>query len=130
MRIASLGSVWVLVFFGSLAGPFLPLISLFRMAFGMGQLALNHTLSRRSPLANRDWLDWACLVLAVAGSIVAAVLARMAGEPAPLFVLPVLLPYSVIQVRSFRRSLEAHARPRVEPLRLPVRERETERAAA
>ncbi len=125
-RLLSLSSVWALVFFGALAGPLLPLLGLFRMVFGTAQLGLNHILARNSPLAGRDRADWALLGLALAGSMTAAALAQANGSHAPVFFLPVLLPYTALQLRTFRRSIEAHREPLAMPIRL---EEPLERAA-
>jgi hypothetical protein len=111
MRLLSLMMVWALVVCGSLMTPVLPVLGGARMAFGGSQLLLNHRLARRTPIAGRDRYDWALLGLALLGSIGAAAAAKaLAGEMTLPLLLPVLLPYSAIQLRSFRRSLDAHNR--------------------
>ncbi len=109
IRLASLGSVWVLVFLASLLAPVLPILGALRMAISGVQLMLNQKLARRRPIAGRDRYDWALLGLAFAGSVFAASIVRITGDAHdPLIFLPVLLPYSALQARSFQRSNEAH----------------------
>ena len=123
VRLVSLGSVWFLVFGSSLLAPVLPVLGILRMAFSGVQLFLNQKLARRQPIAGRDRYDWGLLLVAFAGSVAAASVARATGDPeqTPLLLLPVLVPYSGLQLRSFRRSLHAHGRrepaaPVVEPI--------------
>ena len=109
VRLASLGSVWLLLFASSLVAPVLPMIGALRMAFSGLQLVLNRNLARRLPIAPRDRYDWGLLLLAFAGSVAAASVARAtAGGYSSLLLLPVLIPYSGLQLRSFQRSLDAH----------------------
>lgn len=129
-RLVSLSSVWVLVFFGALAGPLLPVLGVCRMVFGGAQLALNQVLARHSPLAGRDRYDWMLLGLALAGSVTAASLARATGTTSPVFVLPLLLPYTALQWRSFRRSIEAHRVSEAVPIPFPAVRPAAERRAA
>lgn len=129
-RLGSLSSVWVLVFLGSLAGPLLPLIGVLRMVFGGAQLALNQALARRSPLAGRDRWDWVLLALAFAGSVTAASLSKATGTTSPLFFLPLLLPYTALQLRSFQRSIEAHRISEPAPIPFPAARPAAERRAA
>ena len=110
VRLASLGFVWFLVFGASLLAPLLPVLGVLRLALSGGQLVLNRKLAQRRPIAPRDRYDWGLLLVAFGASVAAASVARAAGDAhATLLVLPVLVPYSGLQMRSFRRSLEAHA---------------------
>ncbi len=107
-RLASLGSVWVIVLGSAVLGPLLPILGIARMASAGGQLLLNHKLARRLPLERRDHFDWVLLALAFAAAILAASVGNATGGSEPrLMLLPVLIPYSVLQLRSFRRSLAA-----------------------
>ena len=125
LRLVSLGSVWFLVFGSSLLAPVLPVLGILRMAFSGVQLVLNQKLARRLPIAPRDRYDWGLLLLAFAGSVAAASVARATGDSyASILLLPVLIPYSGLQLRSFRRSLDAHrtdGRPGVLVAPIPLR---------
>lgn len=132
-RLASLVSMWLLVFGAALLGPLLPLVGLVRFAFSTVQLVLNQRLARRIPLGTRPRSDWVLLALAFLGSCLVATL-REGGVslPLPVLLLPVLVPFSAIQVRSIRRSLAVHARTTGaarEPIPFRRREDDARRAA-
>ncbi len=125
-RLFSLGFLWLMVFGAGLL-PLVPLLAGARMAFSGAQLFLNRTLAKRSPLASRDRYDWALLGLAFAGSIAVAAIAGATGNRPSAALLLVLLPYSGLQLRSYRRSLAAYAVR--QPLAFPALS-ESERLAA
>ena len=129
-----MGAVWVLVFCASVLGPLLPVLGALRMLAGGAQLGLNHALARRMPIAGRDRVDWVLLGFAFAGSVLSATLVEVTGSTMPLFVLPLLIPYSGLQIRSYRRSLDAHRvqaeHSMLEPLAFRVGAVAVERQAA
>lgn len=110
MRLVSLCTTWLLVF-GASVLPLVPVIAVLRLAFGTVQMGLNQALAKRSPLSSRDRWDWLLLLLAFGGSVAVAAMQRATGDSWAPAMLLVLVPYSVIQLRSFQRSLVAHAVP-------------------
>lgn len=118
VRLASLGSVWFLVFGASLVAPLLPVLGIARMAASGAQLFLNRNLARRTPIASRDRYDWLLLGIAFAGAMFVSSFAQLTGHIPSMLVLTVLVPYSGLQLRSFQRSLVAHRGIALE--RLPV----------
>lgn len=110
MRMASLVVTWLLVFGASLI-PLMPVIGALRLLSGGAQMGLNQALAKRSPLNGRDRWDWAMLLLAFAGSVAISAIQQVRGELWTPTMLLVLFPYSVIQLRSYQRSIVAHAVP-------------------
>jgi hypothetical protein len=108
-RLASLGLLWVAILGSPLLGPFvLPLIAI-RFATSPAQLFLNTDLGRRRPLDGRTRLDWLLLVVTFIAACVSGQLHQNAqGAMAPLTLLPLLAPFSAIQLRAALRSYRAH----------------------
>jgi len=119
VRLASLGSTWLLIFGASLLAPLLPLLGLARMAASGGQLFLNRSLAKRIPIAGRDRYDWLLLGIAIGGAVFVPSFAELTGHSPSMLLLTVLLPYSALQLRSFRRSLVAHRGIALNRLPLP-----------
>ena len=108
-RLASLASVWVLLF----ASPFLGWLMLptlvVRTALSFTQLFLNRQLSKVHPLEPRGLADWGLLGLALLASMFAAQMAETTGHQSVWYVVPVAMIFSAIQLRMCRRSELAHA---------------------
>jgi len=100
----------VLVFMAPLLGPLLAPLAVLRFAASSVQLYLNTTLGRRQPVGRRDWMDWTWLGLALGGSIAAAAVddAYQTGYTWWLL-LPVIVPFSMIQLRMGLRCYRAGA---------------------
>lgn len=112
VRLWSLVATWAMVFAGGLLGPLsLPVVAL-RLAATPVQCVLNGRLNRRVPLEKRDRWDWALLGLAFLASCGVSAVANEPGQVVPtdvnpLLLLPVLLPYSAIQLRTNARCRAA-----------------------
>lgn len=132
---ASTGSVWVLVFLAPLLGPLLAPLTVLRFAASTAQMYLNATLGRSQPLGRRDRVDWTLLLVALAGSTAAAAIDEAYHTGYAWWVLlPVLVPFTLIHLRTARRcyrrdaNLAAEAPAPVdvprEPTPMPVRRRQ------
>src|SRR5687768_16700458 len=108
LRAGSLASVWVLIFASPLLGPLLLPIAGIRMVLGLGQLALNRELARLEPLGSRGKADWALLGVTLLASMGVAQVTESTGYTSAFLLIPVVLPFSLIQLRMIRRSLRAH----------------------
>ncbi len=120
-RLASAASLWAIVFaspfIGLLVGPLL----LIRFVTSGVQMALNHRLHGRQPIAKPPLGDWLLLVLAVVGASVAAAIEPGNSVPTnPLLISLALIPFSAVQVRIAIRSY-ATANRRGEPITLSTR---------
>ena len=118
-RLASLGLLWVAIMGSPFLGPFvLPLFAV-RFATSPAQLFLNTDLGRRRPLDGRTRLDWLLLVVTFIAACVSGQLHQNAqGAMASLTLLPLLAPFSLIQLRAALRSYRAASTPAtVVPLR-------------
>ena len=105
-RAGSLGSVWALVLFSPALGPLLAPLAAGRFVLSTMQLILNRRLGRRHPIEGRTRFDWALLALAFLGSCLASV--AQGSAPMAIVLMPVVVPFSAIQVRMCMRSYRAH----------------------
>ena len=126
-RLASLSLLWVVIVGAPALGPLLVPLLVVRFALSPVQLLLNTRLNRRRPLGPRPKADWALFGLLLVAAMVAAALRESAPDPAnPLYLLPLLIPFSVIQLRSAARSYRTHHEA---PEPLVLRPRRETRAA-
>src|SRR5689334_2378867 len=78
-RVASLGSIWLLILGSPVLGALLVPLAAIRFVAGTGQLILNNWLGRRHPIEKRDWGDWTLLAVTLLGSMAAAELSDLTG---------------------------------------------------
>jgi hypothetical protein len=110
-RIGSLASAWLLVLLMPVLGWLLVPLGVFRSAASLVQSALNIRLGRHVPVSRQDRWDWALLGAIFALAYVAAGISYTTGMPnysLPL-VLPLLVPFSALQLRMVTRSFAAHS---------------------
>jgi len=113
-RVASLISAWILVLFSGVLGPILAPLAAIRFVFSGGQTWLNIRLGRRNPVDRQTRLDWFMVTLIFAGAYVAVGIGHVVGDlTAPVNYVPMLIPFTVLQVRLARRSYKAHRAGRV-----------------
>lgn len=107
-RIGSLLSLWAFVLLmGPLGWLFAPL-TVFRSVLSFAQTGLNVRLGRRVPLEQQTRLDWLLVAGIFAGAYYAAGVSHFTGDGITTTLLvPMLLPFSLLQVRMTTRSLEA-----------------------
>lgn len=107
-RIASLLSLWaVFMLMGPLGWLFAPIAGV-RSLLSMVQTGLNIRLGRMAPLEKQTRFDWALVGAVFAGAYFAAGVAQFGGTGlTPAVVVPMLLPFSLLQIRMAGRSLEA-----------------------
>ncbi len=107
-RAGSLVSLWaVVLLMGPLGWLFMPL-TVIRSVLSFAQTGLNVRLGRAVPLEKQTRFDWALVGGVFAGAYLAAGVSHFTGSgiTAPLLV-PMLLPFSLLQVRMTARSLNA-----------------------
>lgn len=107
-RIASLLSLWaVFMLMGPLGWLFAPLAAV-RSVLSFAQTGLNVRLGRKVPLEKQNRVDWALVAAVFAGAYLAAGVSELGGRGlSPVLLLPMLLPFSVLQVRMAARSFDA-----------------------
>lgn len=112
-RVASLVTLWVVIFaMGSLGVLMIPLAAT-RTVASFGQTALNVRLGRQVPVEKQSKLDWLLVVAIFVGAEGAAVAASVTGNMhSPLLYLPMLIPFTVLQIRMTNRSFAAHDQQR------------------
>ena len=112
-RLASLLSLWfVILAMGSL-GVFLVPLAAIRTAASFAQTALNVRLGKQAPVEKQSKLDWWLVAAIFVGAEGAAVAANVTGNMhSPLLYLPMLLPFTVLQIRMTNRSFAAHDQQR------------------
>ncbi len=107
-RAASLLSAWLLALFVSAAPAVLLTLAGIRMAASLVQSFLNIRLGRTQPLASTDRYDWGLMAaIFVAGEVVAALHQYQGVAFAGVALLPLLLPFSALQLRMCWRSYRA-----------------------
>ncbi len=108
-RVASLIALWAVVLaMGSLGVLLVPLAAL-RTVASFGQTALNVRLGKQVPVQKQTKLDWLLIASIFAGAEGAAVVANVTGNMhSPLLYLPMLLPFTLLQLRMTNRSFAAH----------------------
>ena len=80
------------------------------MLLGLGQLALNRELARLEPLGSRGKADWSLLGITLLASMGVAQVTQSTGYEGALLLIPVVLPFSLLQLRMIRRSERAYVR--------------------
>lgn len=120
-RIASLASAWLLALGATALGPLLWPLGALRFVASTVQTWLNIKLGRREPIARQDRRDWALLALVMAGAYAGLGLSQLVGTlQSPVVYVPMLLPFTALQLRMTARSYRAHGqdgrRARVTPL--------------
>lgn len=107
-RVASLLSLWgAVVLMGPLGWLFAPAAAI-RTVLSLGQTFLNVRLGRASPLDRQDRLDWLLVGAVFAGAYFAAGVSHFSGEGlSPFLLFPMLLPFSILQLRMVARSRQA-----------------------
>ncbi len=115
-RVGSLASLWLIALLaGPLAWLFAPLAAV-RMVLSLAQTLLNVRLGRTSPLESQTAADWLLVAGGFAGAYIAAGVTQFTATPpsAPLLA-PMLIPFSILQIRmvsrSHRAALVAELRP-------------------
>lgn len=107
-RIASLLSLWgAVLLMGPLGWLFAPVAAI-RTVLSLAQSVLNVRLGRRLPLERQDRLDWLMVAGVFAGAYFAAGVSHFSGAGiSPFTVLPMLVPFSILQMRMVARSRHA-----------------------
>lgn len=107
-RVASLVSLWLLaIFMSPLSWLCAPLAAL-RTVISLAQTLLNVRLGRQVALEGPSRIDWALIGGVFAGAYVAAGVTHFTGVSLSFALLvPMLVPFSVLQVRMVARSFEA-----------------------
>ncbi len=107
-RVGSLASLWLLaIFMGPLSWLWAPLAAS-RMVVSLAQTALNVRLGRKVPLERPSRIDWALVGGVFAGAYIAAGVTHFTGAPLSFALLvPMLVPFSALQVRMVARSFAA-----------------------
>jgi hypothetical protein len=106
-RVASLASVWLLALLTGAGWLLLPLAVL-RTVASMAQSLANIRLGRSNPVGGTDRYDWALIAsIFVAGEVLAAVHEYQGVQFNPLTLLPMLVPFTVLQARMCWRSYHA-----------------------
>jgi hypothetical protein len=109
-RVASLASAWGLVFLSGILGPLVAPLAAVRFCFSMLQTWLNVRLGRAQPVEKQDRTDWVFVACVFAGAYAAIGIGHLTGQMyAPVTFLPMLIPFSALQVRMALRSYRAHA---------------------
>ena len=112
-RVASLVTLWVAIFAMGWLGIFVVPLAATRTAASFGQTALNVRLGRQIPVEKQSKLDWLLIAAIFAGAEGAAVAASVTGNmQSPLLYLPMLLPFTALQIRMTNRSFSAHDQQR------------------
>jgi hypothetical protein len=92
---------------GPLGWLFAP-VAVVRTALSLVQSVLNVRLGRRLPLDRQDRLDWLMVAGVFAGAYFAAGVSHFSGSGiSPFTVLPMLVPFSILQMRMVARSRRA-----------------------
>ena len=107
-RIASLLSLWgAVLLMGPLGWLFAPVAAI-RTGLSLAQTVLNVRLGRSLPLDDQDRLDWLMVAGVFAGAYFAAGVSHFSGAGiSPFTLLPMLVPFSVLQMRMVTRSRRA-----------------------
>ena len=107
-RIASLVSLWaVVLLMAPLGWLFAPLAGV-RTALSFAQTGMNLRLGRRAPLEKQTRIDWLLVGGVFVGAYFAAGVSHFAGTGlTTVLVVPMLLPFSLLQVRMAARSFDA-----------------------
>ncbi len=107
-RVGSLISLWaVFMLMGPLGWLFAPIAGV-RSVLSFAQAGLNVRLGRRVPLEKQTRLDWLLVGGVFAGAYFAAGVSQFTGSGlSPQLVVPMLLPFSLLQVRMAARSFDA-----------------------
>jgi hypothetical protein len=135
-RLASLASAWVIVLGASVLGPLFWPLACARFVASIAQTGLNVSLGRVRPIGSATRLDKWLVAGVFAGAYLGAGLGRVTGDmTSPGLLLPMLLPFSMLQLRMTRRALrldgeqvaEDGMQPRPRPITAIARE---ERLAA
>jgi hypothetical protein len=109
-RIGSLASAWLLLALMPVVGWLVAPLAVLRSGASFVQTGLNIRLGRHVPVAKADRWDWGLVGSVFVLAYVAAGVSYATGMPhySPMLMAPLLLPFSVLQVRMVRRSFEAH----------------------
>jgi hypothetical protein len=101
-------SLWcVFLFMGPLGWLFAPVAAV-RTLLSLAQTVLNVRLGRNLPLDTQTRLDWALVGAVFAGAYLAAGVTEFSeASLSPLLMIPMLLPFSILQVRMVSRSMRA-----------------------
>lgn len=107
-RIASLLSLWgAVLLMGPLGWLFAPVAGV-RTVLSLAQSLLNVRLGRRLPLDHQDRLDWLMVGGVFTGAYFAAGVSHFSGAGiSPFTLLPMLVPFSILQLRMVARSRRA-----------------------
>ncbi len=108
-RVASLIALWAVVLGMGLLGVLLVPLAAIRTVASFGQTALNVRLGKQVPVQKQTKFDWWLIAAIFAGAEGAAVAANVTGNMhSPLLYLPMLLPFTLLQLRMTNRSFAAH----------------------
>lgn len=108
-RLASLASAWAIVALSGVLGPLLIPITGARFVASLAQTWLNIRLGKAQPVASQDRIDYALIGLVFVGAYVAVGIGHLTGSmTSPVVYLPMLVPFSLLQVRMTRRAYQAH----------------------
>jgi hypothetical protein len=106
-RVASLASVWLLAFLSGAGWLLLPLAAIRTLA-SVAQSVFNIRLGRAHPVAGTDRYDWALIAsIFVAGEVLAGLREYQGLQITAVTLLPMLLPFTLLQARMCWRSYRA-----------------------
>ncbi|MEO6398224.1 MAG: hypothetical protein ABIP13_07120 [Tepidiformaceae bacterium] len=114
-RVASLVTLWFVIFSMGSLGVFLVPLAALRTLASFVQTALNVRLGKHVPVEKQSKLDWLLVAAIYVGAEGAAVAANITGSmQSPLLYVPMLLPFTLLQVRMTGRSFAAHNQQRAD----------------
>ncbi len=110
-RIGSLASAWLLVVLMPVLGWLVLPLTVVRSGASFVQSGLNIRLGRHVPVGRPDRWDWGLIgsIFALAYAAAGVSYATGMSHYSPVLVVPLLLPFTALQVRMVRRSLAAQA---------------------
>lgn len=110
-RVASLASVWLLAFLSGAGWLLLPLAAL-RTVASVLQSVFNIRLGRAHPIGHADRYDWTLIALIfLTAEVLAGLRQYQHLQISPVTLLPMLLPFTALQLRLCVRSYRAPRQP-------------------
>jgi hypothetical protein len=115
-RLASLASAWGIVMLSGVLGPLLLPLAAIRFITSAAQTWLNIRLGKSHPVNGQTRFDYVLIGLIFVGAYVAVGIGHVTGNmTSPVVYVPMLIPFSVLQVRMMNRSYRAHTETSRQP---------------